>query len=390
MADEARQAALADALARLRTDREAIPWPERCQIANTLIEVFKEGGIVDRGTVLVPLLDLLTEDLKWEVRKVIADGLPYLRPVEAERVSQRLRADTNAFVRKAVELSKKRKARNREVLNRQLLGIDGVLEQYQWLREQYGKDVAREALAIGETYHRTLAGHMAHGMKNGLDVLQGRVATLLKSIADGRYDSDSFRGSLGKVQDLLACHAKLVEDMLAYSRSRAIPTDAQFHQMNALVYLAIDRLKEEFTIRQDWAAVPLLVDLQSDLTIQVTGHQFEQAVYNIMKNAYQSFASIDDPSHGPRVVVIGKALDAEDVVLTIDDNGVGVGGKDLEEQRIFVPGRTTKHDGCGFGLAIARNYIEIHEGQMTFDSEPGKGTTVTIIMPRVRNTPRAD
>jgi len=390
MADEARQAVLADALARLRTDREAIPWPERCQIASTLIEVFKEGGIVDRGTVLVPLLDLLTEDPKWEVRKVIADGLPYLRPAESERVSQRLHADTNAFVRKAVELSKKRKARNKEILKRRLQGIDGVLEQYQRLREQYGEDVAREALAIGETYHRTLAGHMAHGMKDDLGVLRGRVAILLKRIADGRYDSDSFHGSLGKVQDLLACHAKIVEDMLAYSRSRAIPTDAQFHQLNALVYLAIDRLKEEFTIRQEWAAVPLLVDVQADLTIRVTGHQFEQAVYDILMNAYEAFGDVNAPSRSPRVVVTGKALDAQDVVLTINDNGIGVGGKDLEEQRVFVPGRTTKPDGSGLGLVIAKNHIEIHDGQMIFDSEPGKGTTVTIIMPRVRNTPRAD
>ena len=69
-------------------------------------------------------------------------------------------------------------------------------------------------------------------------------------------------------------------------------------------------------------------------------------------------------------------------LISVEDNGAGIGGKDLDEQKVFVPGRTTKADGSGFGLVIARNYVEMHDGELVFESEPDVGTTVTILLPR--------
>lgn len=381
MASDAAKPDLEQELIRLRTDQEAIPWAERCDLATALIETFKSGGIVDREAVVVPLLNVLADDPKWEVRKIIAEGLQYVRPADLERVGERLSRDSNAFVRRAVEFSKKRRRKDKDILKQKLQGIDLVLDEYERLKDQYGEDVAKAALSIGETYHRTLAGNMAHEMRNDLAVLDGRVAILLRKVLDAQYDPAMFQASLEKIHVLFARLIRLVEEMLAYSKSRATPMDVRLHRLDDLVGNAIDRLQEDFLIWPAWKKVLLEPDLQSDLTIQVTRLQFEQAVYNILKNAYEAFSSTDKTPGTSRVVITGKVLNAEEVVLTIEDNGIGIGGRDLAEQKVFVPGRTTKPDGYGLGLSIAKNYIEIHDGRMIFHSEPGKGTTVTIIMP---------
>ena len=120
------------------------------------------------------------------------------------------------------------------------------------------------------------------------------------------------------------------------------------------------------------------MDVQKDLTVSVTWAQIEQAILNVLKNAFEAAAG----GAAPRVVVTGKAVNDNEVMLAVEDNGTGIGGKDLDEQKVFVPGRTTKPDGSGFGLVIARNYVEMHDGELVFESAPGAGTTVTIILPR--------
>jgi signal transduction histidine kinase len=65
------------------------------------------------------------------------------------------------------------------------------------------------------------------------------------------------------------------------------------------------------------------------------------------------------------------------VVLTIKDNGPGMDADTLE--KIFVPFFTTKESGSGIGLSLSRQIIRLHNGNITCDSTPGKGTTVSMI-----------
>jgi two-component system sensor histidine kinase HydH len=71
--------------------------------------------------------------------------------------------------------------------------------------------------------------------------------------------------------------------------------------------------------------------------------------------------------------------DEKIVRLTITDTGVGIPGKDLP--RVFDPYFTTRPSGTGLGLAIVQKIIEAHGGEVRLESEPGKGTTATILLP---------
>jgi len=67
------------------------------------------------------------------------------------------------------------------------------------------------------------------------------------------------------------------------------------------------------------------------------------------------------------------------VAIDIGDNGPGMTRNQIE--KIFTPFFTTKSKGTGLGLAICQKIIAEHRGMIKVDSEPGKGTNITVLLP---------
>ena len=77
-----------------------------------------------------------------------------------------------------------------------------------------------------------------------------------------------------------------------------------------------------------------------------------------------------------------KAND-QNAVIQIHDTGPGIAPEDLLHifERFYRGSKTAKVLGSGLGLAIASSIISVHHGTINVESDPGKGTTVTIILP---------
>lgn len=105
--------------------------------------------------------------------------------------------------------------------------------------------------------------------------------------------------------------------------------------------------------------------------------QLEQVIINLIMNALQA---LSDKKCG---VLISTAFDNEKgcVIIKVKDEGIGMTGEVLEH--ITEPFFTTKLDqgGTGLGLSISNTIIKDHKGSLSFESEPGRGTTATIILP---------
>ena len=69
------------------------------------------------------------------------------------------------------------------------------------------------------------------------------------------------------------------------------------------------------------------------------------------------------------------------VQIQVVDRGVGLSPDVLE--RVFEPFYTTKPKGTGLGLATVHRVVEAHGGRLAISSEPGKGTSVQVILPGV-------
>jgi two-component system NtrC family sensor kinase len=67
------------------------------------------------------------------------------------------------------------------------------------------------------------------------------------------------------------------------------------------------------------------------------------------------------------------------VEIEVVDSGPGIPPADLP--RLFSPGFTTKKTGSGIGLAVAERAVEAHHGRILIDSEVGRGTRVTVLLP---------
>ncbi|MBN1918311.1 MAG: PAS domain-containing protein [Verrucomicrobia bacterium] len=107
--------------------------------------------------------------------------------------------------------------------------------------------------------------------------------------------------------------------------------------------------------------------------------QIKQACLNIIKNAVQAM-----PKGG--LLTVTTTRERDEIVVRFADSGVGM----TEEQigRIFDPFYTTKDRGSGLGLMIVHKIITDHNGRIEVESEPGRGTRVTVVLPVVETRRR--
>jgi PAS domain S-box-containing protein len=112
-------------------------------------------------------------------------------------------------------------------------------------------------------------------------------------------------------------------------------------------------------------------------------NQIAQVVENIVLNAIQAMPSggtlrIGAQNVEPKANASGP-LEVPHIHLSFADTGVGIASGDL--RRIFDPFFTTKGKGSGLGLATAFSIVKRHEGEITVDSEPGKGSVFHVWLP---------
>lgn len=108
------------------------------------------------------------------------------------------------------------------------------------------------------------------------------------------------------------------------------------------------------------------------ITIRADRSQLEQVFINIIRNAREARAT--------HISVSASPAPRAGVSFTISDNGTGILPDVIN--RIFVPFFTTKTEGSGIGLALCRQIIVMHGGNISAESEYGKGTTFRIYLPQ--------
>jgi signal transduction histidine kinase len=105
--------------------------------------------------------------------------------------------------------------------------------------------------------------------------------------------------------------------------------------------------------------------------IQADRNRLKQALWNLCKNAVEAM-----PQGG--TLTLQAHSSGADVILEIADTGAGIPpGVD-----IFEPFTTTKYSGSGLGLVVVRQVVAAHGGNITYSSEPGKGTTFRLALPQ--------
>jgi len=129
-------------------------------------------------------------------------------------------------------------------------------------------------------------------------------------------------------------------------------------------------------LRHEIADRNVLVEVESNdplPAIRVDRAQIRQAFFNIIKNAMEAMS-------GGGVLRISLSSDDRRVAVAFQDSGSGIQPETIS--RIFDPYYTTKADGSGLGMMIVQRVIRDHGGEIDIRSEPGRGTCLTLFLPR--------
>lgn len=176
--------------------------------------------------------------------------------------------------------------------------------------------------------------------------------------------------------------AKIVADLKNFSRQSNV-AEINPIQVNTAVRNAL-RLAQT-TFRK--SSVQLELDLIENLPlIEGNLQSIEQILLNIIINAIQAI----DHDHGNLRISTGFQINDGRIYIRISDNGRGISPSISD--KIFLPFVTDKQaeGGTGLGLSVTYSLVKAHEGEISFQSSPGEGTTFSVYLPTLlrREAPR--
>jgi signal transduction histidine kinase len=214
------------------------------------------------------------------------------------------------------------------------------------------KDAERLA-TIGAT-----AGMVGHDIRNPLQAIEGDVYLAKSDLAllpEGE-GKENIKESLANIEKSVGYINKIVQDLQDFAR----PVKPKAQEMN-LEELCETLFKDD--IPED---VNVCCQVEKEAKKIIADPAIlARILNNLISNAIQAM-----PQGGN--LTIHACQDASDVIITVQDTGVGI-AEDVKP-KLFMPLFTTKSKGQGFGLPVVKRMTEALNGTVTFESEEGKGT----------------
>jgi signal transduction histidine kinase/HAMP domain-containing protein len=232
--------------------------------------------------------------------------------------------------------------------------------------EMQSELVEQERLAaIGET----IAG-IAHCLKNALNGLRAGQFIIDRGIA--LHDRDKLRRGWAITKEGIRQVEGIALDMLYYARERQ-PAREKIDP-NAVVGEVVGLLQEMASAKG--------VKLETVLDEAVGGELLDRtAIYRALLNLATNAIDACIESETGDSVLLRTRREEEEIVVSVEDNGIGM--SDEVRSRIFTRFFSTKPGrGTGLGLMVVKKIVEEHGGTLAIESEPGRGSTFQIRLPR--------
>ncbi len=210
-----------------------------------------------------------------------------------------------------------------------------------------------------------LAASMAHEVRNPLTVIKG----FLQMVQSGLEGKNRRYIALALAEVDRA--ERIISDYLNLSRPQIGKTELM--DLSGMVQQIVLLLKPMATKQ----GVRLYTELRNEIYVHTDRNQLLQALVHVTRNA------IEAAEDGGRVYIT-LAIQEEKACLNIRDNGKGMSQEHLE--RVGTLFFSTKEVGTGLGTAVSFRIIEAMNGSIRYESEPGVGTKVIILLPLAQET----
>jgi two-component system phosphate regulon sensor histidine kinase PhoR len=225
-----------------------------------------------------------------------------------------------------------------------------------------------------EQMRRDFVANVSHELRTPLSILRGYIETLL----DNPHQQP---GELRRILEVMERHSDrlnaLVEDVLSLARLESPGIELHLSEVELPQLL--------HSVMRDWEKRFAAKQLKSHLNfpaslprLEADETRLQELIYNLLDNALKY------SSPGGTVFLRAESAD-KTVRISVRDEGVGISRDDLP--RVFErfyradKSRNSQQPGTGLGLSIVKHIAQLHGGSVEAESELGKGTTITIVLP---------
>jgi heavy metal sensor kinase len=221
--------------------------------------------------------------------------------------------------------------------------------------------------------HQQFAADASHELRSPLTSLRSRLEIALRRTRSAEEYRLVISDCLAEVERL----TRLAEDLLELARSDAqrLTLDLSEVELQPLIAAEISRMLSEAEPRR----VKLLAEINPDLIVIADETRLRRVLNNLLSNAIH----YRQREGGQVRVTAGNG--SGEVWIEIRDDGIGLDAE--QQQRVFErfwradKARSIRTGGAGLGLAICREIVRAHGGQIKVSSMPGTGTTFRVCLP---------
>ena len=246
-----------------------------------------------------------------------------------------------------------------------VLAIQPTQNSIARLREKFAR--AEELMSIGE-----LAAGVAHELKNPLTTILNYADYLLEKYT-GNFENEKDAQRLQRIIDGVDRIERFVEDLLRLAEADEMAMQSvDVHS----VLRGIVQLNER-VLRRHRAAIRWDLEVESP-TVLGNPSGLEQVFSNLVLNSARALSE-----EGGTITLRTRRKTPRRLQMQVEDTGCGMA--ESVQSRIFEPFYTAARDGngAGLGLALVRRLVDEHDGEISVDSTPGRGTVVTVVLPVV-------
>ena len=241
-----------------------------------------------------------------------------------------------------------------------------MVEQLQSNRQEIER-LHRTQMSRAE--HLSTLGELATGLAHEIRNPLAGIAGVVEIIARDLPPNSPARAVVKDVRLEIAQIDRIVTDLLETARPR-LP-HARRADLNTTVEHSV------MLARQQALSKPITIDFQRNLNLPDVEHdsdQIHQVLLNLLLNAIQAI-------EGSGSIKVSIEEVGDRVAIRVADTGRGIAPEHLPN--IFKPFYTTKGNGTGLGLSLAKRIVEEHQGTIEVASVPDKGTSMSVYLPLV-------
>jgi two-component system, OmpR family, sensor kinase len=220
---------------------------------------------------------------------------------------------------------------------------------------------------------RNFVSMASHEFRTPLTIIDGHAQRLIK--LKNRMATDEINERAGKVRGAVLRITHLIDNLL--DTSRLFDGGAGLYFSPEDIDLAT-LLHEVSQLHREIAPGSQILEQSDTAPLQMVGDPklLFQVFSNLVSNAIKY-----SPSGGP--IEISARVESEEVVVAIEDHGIGIPAKDLERlfERYHRGSNVSGIVGTGVGLYLVKMVVELHRGNIAVKSKEGEGTRVTVRLP---------